>query len=157
MHDYHREGATQQSLFPVKQPMKSRIPLSALCLFVWMRIRTMMLAVTMLAVILATASHWIASGCPIGFACGACQTSLGGRMIIASSDHLLTHISLFSDTKSAVLDVEGARIVVRESEVSVDGTTPCLIPAGCKKIEFKAAGGVLRILADGETIREIHR
>ena len=66
-----------------------------------------MVAVTMLAVILATASHWIALGCPVGFACGACQTSLGGRMIVASSDHLLTHISLFSDTKSAVLDVEG--------------------------------------------------
>jgi hypothetical protein len=137
--------------------MKPHFTLTKLCLFVWMRIRTMMLAVTMLAVILATASHWIASGCPIGFACGACQTSLGGRMIVASSDHLLTHISLFSDTKSAVLDVEGARIVVRGSEAAVDGTTRWLIPAGCKKIEFMASGGVLRVLADGETIQEIHR
>src|SRR5262249_26256913 len=93
--------------------------------------RRWMLAVLVFSVILATAGRWIASGCPVGFCCGSCQTSLGGRAIVASSDHLLTNISLVGDKDSALLDVEGRKVVVRGSEVAVDGTTRCLIRSGC--------------------------
>jgi hypothetical protein len=122
-----------------------------------MRIRTMMLAVMVLSVILATAGRWIASGCPVGFSCGSCQTSLGGRAVVASSDHLLTNISLTGDKDSVVLDVEGRNVVVRGSEVAIDGTTRCLIPSGCKQLEFMASGGVLRVLVDGKPLQEIRR
>jgi hypothetical protein len=81
-----------------------------------MRIRTIMLAVMVLSVILATAGRWIASGCPTGFPCGSCQTSLSGRAVVASSDHLLTNISLMGDKDSVVLDVEGRNVVVRGSQ-----------------------------------------
>jgi hypothetical protein len=121
-----------------------------------MHIRTMMLAVMALSVILATNGRWIASGCPVGFSCGSCQTSLGGLAIVVSSDHLLTNISLNSDKSSAVLNVEGRHIVVRGSEVAMDGTTRSLIPTGCKQIEFMASGGVLRVSADGKLLQEIH-
>ena len=80
-----------------------------------MTTRRWMIAVTVLSVLLATAGRWIASRCPIGFSCGSCQTSLGGRAIVASSEHLLTNISLMGDKDSAQLDVEGRDIVVRGS------------------------------------------
>jgi hypothetical protein len=120
-----------------------------------MRIRTMMLAVGVLAVILATAGRWIASGCPVGFACGSCQTFLGARSIVVSSDHLLTNISLVCNKESAALDVEGRKVVVRGGEVAIEGKTRCLIPTGCKQLEFNASGGILRVSADGRTIQEI--
>jgi hypothetical protein len=116
-----------------------------------------MIAVMVLSVLLATAGRWIASGCPVGFSCGSCQTSLGGRTIVASSDHLLTNVSLMGDKDSVRLDVEGRDIVVRGSEVAIDGATRCLIPTGCKQLEFVASGDVLRVSADGESIQEIHR
>lgn len=116
-----------------------------------------MLAVGVLAVILATTGRWIVSGCPVGFACGSCQTFLGGRAIVVSSDHLLTNISLVGDKDSALLDVEGWNIVVRGGEVAVEGKTRCLIPTGCKQLEFTASGGVLRVYADGRTLQEIRR
>jgi hypothetical protein len=115
-----------------------------------------MLAVMVLSVLLATAGRWIASGCPVGFCCGSCQTSLGGRAIVASTYHLLTNVSLVGDKDSVLLDVDGRNVVVRGSEVAVDGTTRCLIPSGCKQLKFLASGGVLRVSADGKTIQEIH-
>jgi hypothetical protein len=121
------------------------------------RIRTMMLGVIALSVILATAGRWIASGCPVGFCCGSCQTSLGGRAIVASSDHLLTHISLVGDKDSVRLIAEGNNVVVRGSEMAFGGTNRCLIPSGCKRLEFRASGRVLRVLADGRTLKEIRR
>jgi hypothetical protein len=120
-----------------------------------MRLSTMMLGVMTLAIFLATAGRWIASGGPLGFPCGACMSSLGGLEIVASSDHLLTNMSLTTDKSSAVLDLEGRSIVVRGGEVAVGGTTRCVIPAGSKQVKFAATGGVLRISADGKTIREI--
>jgi hypothetical protein len=116
-----------------------------------------MLAVAVLSVTLATAGRWVASGCPVGFCCGSCGTSLGGRSIVASSDHLLTNVSLIGDRNSVLLDVEGRKAVVRESELVVDGTTRCLIPSGCKRIEFMASGGVLRVSADGRIFQKIQR
>src|SRR5271163_1479321 len=105
-----------------------------------MRIRTMMLAVMVLSVLLATAGRWIASGCPVGFSCGSCQISSGGRAIVASSFHLLRNVSMMGDKDSVLLDVEGRSVVVRGSEVAVDCTTRCLIPTGCKQLEFVASG-----------------
>src|SRR5215469_13808646 len=93
-----------------------------------MTTRRWMIAVMVLSVLLATVGRWIASGCPVGFSCGSCQTSLGGRAIAASSDHLLTDIGLVGDKDSVRLDVEGRDIVVRGSEVAIDGVTRCLIP-----------------------------
>jgi hypothetical protein len=122
-----------------------------------MRVRTMMLTVMALSVILATAGRWIALGGPVGFSCGWCQTSLGGRTIRASSYHLLTNVSLMADKDSVVLDVDDKNVVVRGSEVTVNGTTRCLIPSGCKELEFMASGGVLRVLVDGKTLQEIRR
>jgi hypothetical protein len=122
-----------------------------------MTTRRWMMAVMVLSVLLATAGRWIASGCPVGFSCGSCQTSLGGRAIVALSDHLLTNISLMGGKDSVRLDVEGRDIVVRGTEVAIDGATRCLIPTGCKQLEFMATGGILRVSADGKTIREILR
>jgi hypothetical protein len=122
-----------------------------------MRIRTTMLAIMVLSVFFATAGRWIASGCPVGFCCGSCSTSLGGRAIVASSDHLLANVSLRADKESVVLDVDGRDVVVRGSEVAVDGTTRCLIPSGCKRLEFMVSGGVLRVSADGKTLQQIRR
>jgi hypothetical protein len=121
-----------------------------------MTTRLWMIAVMVLSVLLATAGRWIASGCPVGFCCGSCQTSLGGQAIVASSDHLLTNVSLVSDKNTVRHDEEGRDIVVRGSGVAIDGATRCLIPTGCKRLDFMASGGVLRVLADGKTIQEIH-
>src|SRR5262245_7674554 len=107
-----------------------------------MRIRTMMLAVGVLAVILATAGRWGAAGCPVGFACVSGQTSLGDRPIVVSSDNLLTNISLVDHKDSAQLDVDGRNVVIRGGEVAIEGTTRCLTPTGCKQLEFTASGGV---------------
>jgi hypothetical protein len=123
-----------------------------------MRIRTLMLAVMILSVILATAVRWVDSGCPVGFTCSSGQTRIGGRVIGTSSDHLLSsHMSVLAGANWALLDVEGRKVVVRGREVAVDGATPCLIPAGCKRLDFKAVCGVLRVSADGKPIQEIRR
>ena len=116
-----------------------------------------MLAVGALAVVLATVGRWVAAGGPVHFVSDVCATSVGGRAIVASSDHLLTNVSLTSDSTSAVLDVEGRRVVVRGGEVAVDGATPWPIPPGCTRIDIRASGRVLRISADRQTIREVPR
>jgi hypothetical protein len=121
-----------------------------------MRIRTLMLAVMILSVILAAAVRWVDSGCPVGFTCSSGQSKIGGRTIVTSSDHLLrSHISGVGGVNWALLDVEGRKVVVRGSEVAVDGATPCLIPPGWKQLDFMVVGRVLRVSADGETIQEV--
>jgi hypothetical protein len=81
---------------------------------------------------------------------------LGGRAIIGSSYYFLTNISLTADQTTAVLNVGGRQVVVRGDEVAVDGAPVTLIPAECKRLEVSASAGILRVLADGKTIREVY-
>src|SRR5262249_22207026 len=120
------------------------------------RIRTLVIAAIALSVILASIGRWIVSGGPVGYCCGSCQTQLGGRAIIGSSYYFLTKISLMADQTRAVLNVGGRQVVVRADEVAVDGTPETLIPAECKRLEVSASAGILRVLADGKTIREVY-
>jgi hypothetical protein len=115
----------------------------------------LLFALLALSVLLAVAVPWVANGCPVGFSCGSGQTSLHGMAIIASSDHLLTHVSLSGQKDAVTLDVEGRHVVVRGRTVDVDGTPRVLIPRGCKKVEVMASGAVLRVLADDKPIQEI--
>ena len=119
-------------------------------------IRTLLFAVIAFSVILASIGRWIVTGGPVGYCCGSCQTDLGGRAIIGSSYYFLTNISLMADQTTAVLNVGGRQVVVRGDEVAVDGTPVTLIPAGCKRLEVSASAGILRVLADGKTIREVY-
>ena len=109
-----------------------------------------------LIVFLAATGRWFASGCPVGFACGYCQSSLGGRAILASSDHLFETTSMTCDGTSADLSVGGKRILVHGEEVTVDGSAVSVIPAGCETLEIKAVGSVLHVIADGKTIRKVY-
>ena len=92
-------------------------------------VKTFALFVAGLAIVLASVGHWIASGCPVGYHCGSCQTSLGEIVIFGASDHLLTGVSLTSDKDSAELDLGGWHIVISDGSIAIDGNVLCSIPA----------------------------
>jgi hypothetical protein len=116
-----------------------------------------MMAVMVLALPLATAGRWLASGCPVGFRCGRFETRLGERAVIASSDHLLTHMSMTGKKNWVQIDLEGRAVVVRESDVTIDGVDRCVIPTGCKQVELMASGRALCVLVDGKVLEEVRR
>jgi hypothetical protein len=115
-----------------------------------------------IALILATGvffagGRWVSLGFPIGIACGSCESSLSGRRIFASSDHLLTNLGLHSNSTYTILDVEGRHLEVKGDEVTIDKTTKLSVPAGCKSIEFVVKADVLTIWVDGQPIRRMRR
>jgi hypothetical protein len=122
-----------------------------------MTTRRWLMAVMLIALLLATAGRWVASGCLVGLRYGSCETRLGDRAIGASSDHLLTNISLMGSKNAVQIVVEGRTVVVRGGEVTIDGTERCVIPTGCKQVEFMASGSALRVLADGNILQVFRR
>ena len=115
-----------------------------------------------IALILATGvfiagGRWVSLGFPIGIACGSCESSLSGRRIFASSDHLLTNLGLHSNSAYTILDVEGRHLEVKGDEVTIDKTTKLSLPAGCKSIEFVVKADVLTIWVDGQPIQRMRR
>jgi hypothetical protein len=101
--------------------------------------------------------RWVSSGFPIGIACGSCETSLDGRRIFASSDHLLTKLGLRTNSTSSILDVEGRHIEVKGDNATIDKTTKVSLPTGCKSIEFVVKAVVLTIWVDGQPIQRLRR
>jgi hypothetical protein len=101
--------------------------------------------------------RWVSLGFPIGIACGSCESSLSGRRIFASSDHLLTNLGLRTNSTYSILDVEGRHLEVRGDEVTMDTTTKLSLPAGCKSVEFVVKADVLTIWVDGQPIHRMRR
>jgi hypothetical protein len=121
------------------------------------RIGIAFISAALAAFFVVKAVRWVASGCPLGFACGSCASELTGRKVFASSDHLLMNLKLHAMKASTRIDIEGRHVDVAGDQVVIDKTTKFTIPSACKVIEFVAKGEVLTVLADGQRVREMGR
>ena len=112
------------------------------------RLRTLLILVALLALVLATAGRWVASGCPMGVTCGSGTATFNGRMFTASSDRLLGNVGVSIRSDCAELNVEGRRIIIRNDEAVIDDGLSVVIPIGCREVEFAISGAELMVSFD---------
>jgi hypothetical protein len=121
------------------------------------RIGIALLSVVMTVFVVVKTVGWVDAGCPIGFAWRSHGSGLPGRTVIASSDHLLTHLDVHTRQTSVRIYIEGRQVDVAGDQVVIDKGRPITVPSASKLIVIAAKGDALIVYADGEKVAEVGR
>lgn len=73
-----------------------------------------------------------------------------GRSIMAYSDSLRVDSELRGDT--ATIRTDGKTIVIRPTEISIDGRPVATIDSSVSDVQVDVRDGVIKLIADGKTV-----